>query len=369
MRKREGLLSRCVQWGIAVLLVFGLGTTATAETLRIASWGGAYVRSQIHGFIRDYEEETGVRVEIIEYAGGIDAVRSQVRSHNVRWDVVDFELFDAIRAGREGLLEPVDPDDLAPAPDGTPAREDFIDGSIMEFGVGNIVYSTVIAYNRAQHPAAPTRLEDLFDLEAFPGERTLRQTPVGNLEWALIADGVDPDSVYAVLETEAGVQRALRKLNDIKAVVRWWTDGEQAIAWLELGEVTMGSVYNGRAFDAKRRGAPIEIVWDRQITALDVWGIPKHGRNTDRAREFVRFATSTRRLANQTRYIAYGPVRRSSMEYVPEDVRPYLPSAPENLRTAFHSDPEWWAEHFDRINSRFERWLRFPARVPSRLRR
>ncbi len=347
------------------LLLLGMALPMSAETLRVVTWGGAYAKSQILGFIRDYEEKTGVTVEVLEYSGGIGEIRSQVRSHNVRWDVVDFELFDAIRAAGERLLEPINPDQLAPAADGASAREDFIEGSLLPHGVGNIVFSKVIAHRRGT--PAPSRLEDLFNLSDFPGDRALRRTPVGNLEWALLADGVDPESIYSTLETSEGLQRAFRKLDRVKAVTRWWTDGEQAIAWLESGDVAMGSVYNGRVFDANRRGADLDILWDRQITFMDVWGIPRNGRNTERAFDFIRFATSTRSLANQTKYISYGPVRKSSMAHVADEIRPYLPTAAENLAQAFHSNPEWWSRHYDHVNSRFESWLRTPVRVPQRL--
>jgi putative spermidine/putrescine transport system substrate-binding protein len=274
---------------LMAVFVFGPGTLVDSQTLRIASWGGAYAKSQILGFIRDYEEATGVEVELIDYSGGIDELRSQVRSYNVRWDIIDLELFDAIRAHREGLLESLDLQLLKPAPDGTLAVDDFVEGSLMDFGVGNILFSTVIAYSSDYGYAAPERLEDFFNLAEFPGDRSLRRTPVGNLEWALLADGVEPDAVYHMLETDSGVQRALRKLESIKAVTRWWTDGEQAIAWLEHGDVRMGSVYNGRVHDAVQRGANVRINWDRQLKSFNVWGIAKNGRNVERAMEFIQF--------------------------------------------------------------------------------
>lgn len=195
----------------------------------------------------------------------------------------------------------------------------------------------------------------------------MRRTPVGNLEWALLADGVEPDSVYRVLESDDGVQRALSKLQTIKAVTRWWTDGEQAIAWLEQGEIRMGSVYNGRVYDAVQRGAKVRINWDRQLTSFNVWGVSKNGRNAGRAFEFIQFATSSRSLARQTEYIPYGPVRKSSTKYVSDAVKPYLPATTENMETAFAIHSEWWSHHLERISSQFERWLRTPSRVPRQL--
>ncbi|MDZ7826885.1 MAG: hypothetical protein U5R48_13820 [Gammaproteobacteria bacterium] len=72
-------------------------------------------KSQILGFIRPYEDSRNVQVNVLEYGGDIEEIRRQVRSWNVTWDVVDLELFDAIRACDEGLLGTIDPDHAATA--------------------------------------------------------------------------------------------------------------------------------------------------------------------------------------------------------------------------------------------------------------
>ncbi len=337
---------------------------AAQETLNVVSWDGAYVRSQILGFIRPYEEETGVRVNVLQYSGGIEEIRQQVRAWNVRWDVVDLEMFDAVRACEEGLLEPIDHEMLPAGEDGTPAQEDFLDGSLTRCGVGNVVAATVVSYDRERLEQTPQGIEDFFDLEAFPGRRGLRRTPQGNLEWALIADGVEPERVYELLSTEEGVDRAFDVLDRIKPYIDWWRTGEEALRMLETGAVTMSSIYSGRVHDAVQRGSALEILWDHQMRVYDVWGIPRNGRNTERALDFIRFATATRSLARQAGYIPYGPARRSSMAYVPEAMRPLLPTAEGNRATAMELDVEWWSRNLERLSRRFERWVERPVMVP-----
>ena len=55
-------------------------------------------------------------------------------------------------------------------------------------------------------------MADFFDVEKFPGRRGMRRTPHVNLEWALIADGVPIDEIYAMLDTPEGIDRAFAKL-------------------------------------------------------------------------------------------------------------------------------------------------------------
>lgn len=352
----------------ALLLMLGAAATdVRGAELNVVSWDGAYVKSQILGFIRPFEADRDVQVNVLEYGGGIEEIRRQVRSWNVTWDVVDLELFDAIRACEEGLLETIDPDLLPSAPDGTPAREDFISVSLIPCGVGNVVGSTVVAWHEAALAEDPEVIGDFFDLSAFPGRRGLRRTPQGNLEWALAADGVPRERIYAELSTDAGLDRAFAMLDRIKPFVDWWRTGEEAIRMLETGRVAMTAVYSGRIHDAVSRGQPLRILWDHQVWFYDVWGIPKNGRRTERARDFVRFATSTESLAAQASYIPYGPVRASSMPLVPEEMRERLPTSRQHMATAIELDALWWSQNLDRIAPRFERWLQRPVMVPRNL--
>lgn len=361
MRFGAGLMA-----GLAAIVLAGASPAGHAQDreLTVVSWGGSYTRSQIRGFIRDYEKATGVDVEMIDYAGGLEEIRSQVRSWNVKWDVVDMELFDAIHGCEEGLLVEIDPATLPPAPDGTPATEDFLEGALMPCGVGNVAASTVFAYDTQRVQRVPRSIEDFFDVDRIPGRRGLRRTPQINFEWALIADGVDPASVYEVLDTDEGIDRAFKVLNRLKPFIEWWRLGEDAVRLLETGSVVMTTAYNGRIHAAIERGRPFRMVWDHHLRFIDVWGIPRHGERVDLALEFVRFATSTESLAAQARYIPYGPLRRSSMELLDDATRHDLPTAPHNLEKMLRGDPAWWAEHMAELGPRFERWADRPVMVP-----
>lgn len=350
---------------LTVLLAPGL---AAGADLTFVSWGGAYTRSQMLAYVRPFEERTGLAVEVLDYNGGLEEIRAQVRSLNVKWDVVDLEAADVIRGCREGLLLPIDPADLAPSPAGLPAEEDFILGGRLECGVGTTAWATVVAYDPRDLETAPDGLEGFFDLERFPGYRGMRRTPKSNLEWALLVDGVPPAQVYPVLETEAGLQRAFAVLDRIKPRIVWWRSGVEAVRLLETDRVAMTTAYNGRIYDAvERRGAPFRIVWDRQVWNINYLSILHGTRHAEKALRFVRFATATAQLAEQARHIPYGPVRPSALERVPEAIRVQLPTAPANRTDAFRLDHEWWAEHFERLQSRFEAWLARPVQVPRSL--
>ena len=348
----------------AGVLAFGVGT-AQAETLTIVSWGGAYTQSQIKAYHVPYTEKTGIKINSEDYNGGLAEVQAQVEANNVTWDLVDVELSDAIKGCDEGILERIDKSILPPAPDGTPAVDDFLAGTLTECAVASIVWSTIIAYDKTKFPGAkPATLNDFFNVADFPGKRALRNVPRVNLEWALMADGVAPGDVYAVLGTEAGVDRAFAKLDTIRDSLIWWESGAQPPQMLADGEVVMASAYNGRIFNAQNlEKKPFVIIWDGQIWDLDLWVIPKGSKNIKDALDLIAFSTDTQRNADQAKYISYGPVRKSAGALVSThaetgiDMKPHMPTSTANFKTALQNDFEFWADNNDELNERFNAWL------------
>ena len=339
--------------------VAALAQTGPQKDLTITSWGGSYTRSQMLAYVKPFRQRSGEWVVMETYNGGLKEVREQVETENVVWDLVDFELSDLIRGCNEGLLEKIDHGSLPAGADGKPASEDFIPGAFTECGVGQTVWATVVAYdNEAVGSNPPSKLADFFDVEAFPGKRGLRRDPRVVMEWALMADGVAADKVYQTLETEDGLERAFAVLDRIKTSIVWWSSGSEPVALLESGAVAMTSVWNGRVYrPIVEDGKGYTIIWDGQIWDIDSWGIPKGSHNLQKAMEFIRFATGSGPLAEQTKYISYGPARQSSMALVGDQVKSFLPTFPDNMANALQSDATWWAARKTELTARFEQWL------------
>lgn len=341
---------------------------AQAETtMVIVSWGGAYTKSQQRAYHQPYMDANPgiIIVNDDSSSEGASKLRAMSEAGNVTWDLLDAEAPNAITLCDEGLVEEINFDkDLAPAPDGTPASEDFGKSLISDCFIPQIAYSTTLGYRSDIYEVGPTKMSDVFDLKKFPGKRALEKRPDPNLEWALIADGVDPKDVYKVLDTEEGVKRAFAKLDTIKDQVIWWTKGSQPMQLLADGEVAFGSAYNGRLFEAiEVNKQPIKMLWDGQALQLDGWVVPKGAPHKEEIMKYLRFATDTQRLADQAKYISYGPLRASSAPMVGKhadlgiDMAPHMPTAPENMKGAFFYDFEWWADNKDDMAERFESWL------------
>ncbi|TCM84595.1 extracellular solute-binding protein [Rhodovulum steppense] len=342
-----------------------------ADSMTVVSWGGAYQTSQIKAYAEPYAAMTGTTFTWDESSNeAVAKLRAMNEAGNITWDLVDVEGPDSQRLCDEGLAMEVDIDEiLAAGDDGSTPREDFGDSAFNDCYIPQIVFSTTFGYrtNVAEWGGrTPDNLCALFDLENFPGKRSLERRPKKNIEWALLCDGVEKDDLYDVLSTPEGVEQALAKLDTIKSEVIWWSAGAETPQRLADGEVVMGSTYNGRLFSViVEQSQPVEMLWDWQVFDFDGWIIPE-GLPEDRLNRvlhFLHFATDTQRLADQAKFISYGPARASSQPLVSThadlgvEMAPHMPTNPENQKNYLVNNIEWWADNQDDVEARFQAWL------------
>ena len=350
---------------LALSTALGMIASPVLADLNVLSWGGAYGNSHLEAYAKPFEAETGIKVTMSDADNPATPIKAMVEAGNVSVDVASVEYADAVRLCDEGLLEEIDPAILVAAEDGTPAADDFIEGAVTECFVATDVYSMVLAYDASKFPdAKPATPADFFDLEKFPGKRTMRKGAKFNLELALMADGVPAAEVYEVLGTPEGVDRAFAKLDSIKDEVIWWEAGAQPPQLLADGEVVMAYAFNGRIFSAAQgEGKPFEIIWDGQIYEMEGWVIPKGAQNLEEAKQFVAWTTSPAPQARAAEFISYGPPRQSAaamvgnIEGTDQPMGPNLPTTEANMTNALGSDLDFWVDRDAELNERFNSWL------------
>ena len=359
---------------LATTAISMAGTAAFADvemvdTMTIVSWGGAYSASQQAAYHDPYMAKTGVTIVNDESSNeAVAKLRAMSEAGNITWDVVDVVASDAIRLCDEGLAIEIDPDtQLADGDDGSKASDDFGDLLVSDCFIPQIVYSTTAGYRiDLVGDRPPTSICAFFDTEAYPGMRSLEKRPINNMEWALLCDGVAKEDVYDVLETEAGQAQAFAKLDTIKDSVVWWSAGADTPQLLADGEVVMGTTYNGRLFSLiEEQDQPVAMLWDAQVYDIDGWIIPAglSPEREKRALDYVKFATDTQRLADQAKYISYGPARASSAPLVGKhatlgiEMAPHMPTDPANATNTFLYNYAWWADYRDDLDAKFQAWL------------
>ncbi|MDA7831114.1 extracellular solute-binding protein [Candidatus Pelagibacter sp.] len=361
---------------LLLALSFVVSITSSAFAVTVVSWGGAYTESQKLGYGDPAAKKLGIPVNWVDYSGGLSEVKAQKEAGAITWDIIDVYAMDTINGCDEGLFVEFDFDkDFGPGSDGAKASDDFFAPMPSKCAVGNILYSWNYAYNHDTIGSKkPKTIKDFFNTKKFPGKRALYGSAVSNLEIALAADGVKPGKggakIYELLNTEAGVQRALDKIaalcSDPNGGCVPWSSGSKPPELLMSGEVVMATGWNGRFFGAQMSGAPLTQVWDGQGLDYQYMVMVKGGPNDSngKAMKVLREMMSTEGLAGSAKHIAYAPFRKSSLDVIKKgepwykdgktNMLPEMPSSKKNTKNYFLVDAVFWADNGTELGEKFE---------------
>lgn len=342
---------RAVRGGLLFGLLGSIAMPVLADYVTVISFGGANKDAQEAAFYKPFKEATDTAVVHGSYNGDLDKLKRMVEMSHVSWDVVEVEAPELARGCEEGLFMKLDAKTV-----GNPA--DFVPGAVQPCGVGIFVWTTLLAYNQNKVQGTPSGWADFWDVKKYPGKRGLRWGAKFSLEFALMADGVEPKDVYKVLSTDEGVDRAFRKLDELKPYIAWWKSGQDPVRDLADGSVVMSSAYNGRISAAQSEQKGFRMVWAGSIYDFDFWALPSGVFKKELAEKFVNFASQPQQQKALAENIAYGPTNRKAVELLAPDVAANLPTAPQNIANALGMNLAFWTEHGEVLEKRFEAWAK-----------
>lgn len=334
---------------MALPFLLSLASAAIASDLTVVSFGGTSKDVQTEAFFKPFEKAKNQKLIIGEYSGEMGKIKAMVDTKTVTWDVVQLEAPELLRGCEEGLFEQLDAKRIGRA-------DDFVPGTLSDCGAGLLVWSMVMAYDGNRLKSAPNSWADFWDTEKFPGKRGLRKGAKYTLEFALLADGVPRDKIYEVLRTPAGVDRAFKKLDKIKSSIQWWESGAQPMQFLSSGDVVMSSVYNGRAFAAQQEGAPMKVMWNDSLLAIDSWAIPKGSPNKQIAEDFIAFSLKPEQQKIHSEKLGYGSTNLRTAALLEPALLARLNTAPANMAQAVPLDSNFWVDHGEDLEERFNAW-------------
>jgi putative spermidine/putrescine transport system substrate-binding protein len=332
----------------AVALLSG---AAGARDLTIVSWGGSYQDAQREVLFKPFTAETGTVLVEDSWDGGIGALRAKAEGPPT-WDIVQVEADELVLGCDEGSIVPIDWAKLG-------GEDHFLPTAVHECGVGAIVWATVLAYDGDRYKDNPPKSwADFFDTQKYPGKRALRKGPRQALEFALMADGVALDEIYATLATPEGIDRAFAKLDSIKGDLVFWEAGAQPPQLLGSGEVVMTSAYNGRITAAnKTDNRNFKIAWEAGfVYQIDSWVVLKNSDKQDEAMQLVAWLTRPEHQKDLAPLIPYGPTHKEAAALVDPAVLPDIPTAPENIEAGLFFGREFWVDRVEAMNQRFNVW-------------
>jgi putative spermidine/putrescine transport system substrate-binding protein len=336
---------------LGAALLSAMAGGAEARDLTVTSWGGNYQDAQREVYFEPFSKKTGTKLVEDSWNGGVGALRAKVEGGNSNWDVVQVEAEELELGCEEGLFEQLDWSALG-------GKDKFIPAAVHECGVGAIVWTTLLTYDGARLKDGPNSWADFWNTEKFPGKRALRRGPKYTLEFALMADGVEPSQVYQTLGTDAGLERAFKKLDQLKSSIVWWEAGAQPQQLLASGEVVMTSAYNARIAAAnKSDNRDFRIVWPGGVYAVDSWVILRDSPNKASGMDLIAFMSDPNNQKNLPPKVPYGVTHKDTTAMVDPAVLSNMPTEPGNLAAGLELNTEFWVANIERLTERFNAWV------------
>src|SRR6478736_7319722 len=330
-REENSMQAKSWKFGAIALCAAALAIPASARDLTVVSWGGDYQDAQRDAYFKPFMQTTGVKMAEESWDGGVGTLRAKVQGGSNNWDVVQVESEELLLGCEEGLYEKIDWAKLG-------GKDKFLPDAVNDCGVGAIVYSFIMAYDGDKIKGdTPKSWADFWNVKKWPGKRALRKGAKTTLEIALMADGVAPKDVYKTLGTPAGVDRAFKKLDELKPNMVWWEKGSQPPQLLASGEVAMTDAYNGRIAAANEKDKKnFKIAWTNNLYTIDSWVVMKGSPNKADAEKYLVFVNDPNNQKN---------------------LPPELSTAPANIQTALYLNDKFWLENLDKLNQRFNAWV------------
>jgi putative spermidine/putrescine transport system substrate-binding protein len=335
---------------VAVALVAACASAALARDLTVVARGKTMQEALAHAVASPFTAATDLPVQLESWDGGLDTLRNQLKAPDSTWDLVEVNAEELATGCNEGLFEKLDWSAIG-------GKDHYLAGGVSDCGVGAAVTTLVLAWDRDKFPASPG-WADFWDVAKYPGKRGLYKGVRGNLEFALIADGVSPPDVYKVLATSDGVDRAFRKLDQLKPYIVWWQTEAEAAHILSSGDVLMTTAPASRIVvadlvDHRNFG----VQWNAGLYQVDSWAVPKGSPNLRQAQQFLYFAGMPAVEARLFESTGIGGLAKGANDGLAPDAQALSPTTQANLNSAVRLDTGFWRDNLAKLQQRFDTWM------------
>jgi putative spermidine/putrescine transport system substrate-binding protein len=298
----------------------------------------------LRGLLKPYAEATATTLTAPAWDGASATLTKLLGDHAV--DLVLIGGAPLAELCRAGLVQKLDW--------GAFGRDRFLPGTTSDCGVGAYVSATVLVWDRDKLAGVPG-WGDFWDVAKHPGRRGLRRAARGNLEIALLADGVALGDVYQTLRSNDGVDRAFRKLDQLKPYILWWDEPAQPGQMLAGSKVLLTSAPSNAL-----PGGPklkLGVQWAGGLEEITSWALPAQPPHPRAATAALVVATDPARLASFAKATGLGPPTKAAVAMLPADLRAQSPTALANQPSVLAIDEAFWAENGDRLEARFAAWI------------
>jgi len=315
--------------------------SAQAAEIVVCNWGGAAVSAFSKAYGEPFTRKSGIKVVVVGTGPAVGTIRAMVESGKVIWDTTDGGMIDSLTLSKNGLVQPIDYTivDKSQVPDAFAGK----------YGVANYVFSNVLAYDSgATRGIAPDSWTDFFDLQRFPGKRTMCKWIQGQLEFVLLADGVAPAALYPL-----DVDRAFKKLAPMLPHIIFWDGGAQSQQLFREGEVVMGNIWHTRANLLNKEAPHFKWTWSQNLLFASAWSVPKGNPAGKKVFDFINSTLDPACQLTLFRLMGNGPSNPKTLELMTPQDAAVNPTSADNARTHIAVNPAYYAEHETELQNRY----------------
>ncbi|MDA9489637.1 extracellular solute-binding protein [Bradyrhizobium sp. CCBAU 11361] len=335
--------------GTAAVLATPISTNpvlaaADSQAVTYVSFGGTFQEIEQKYVTVPFAEETGIKVNVVP-APDLAKIKAQQLTGNVEWDVYEVDGPLIASGSKQGFWAQLD---------------------LTKFDVGDMIVppssdsvpycaaATGIAWDPEKYGPGkhPTNFTEYFDLTKFPGRRTLRNSPMGTLELALLADGVKPEEMYPL-----DLDRAFGILSRVKHSIVFTATTPQTVSLLQNGEVDFSYTYSNRvkASCEPGGGKPLAFSADQNIVVGYRMTILKGAPNKANALKLVAYFSRPEVQAREHDRTGLLPASKKAFTLLTPEARKWLPDM-NNPHNLIVSD-EYWANNLETLVERYKLWM------------
>ncbi len=322
---------------------------ANPNDLTIVTRDELLQRALQFAYAQPYTAITGLAVQQAVWDGGLDTLRAQVKAQDNPWDIVLVDPEELAGGCGEGLFEKLDWSAIG-------GKDHYMPLAFSECGLGAVIINTALAWDKDKLPVAPS-WSDFWDVAKYPGKRGLRKGVRGNLEFALMADGVAPADVYKTLGSSEGQDRAFRKLDQLKPYIVWWSTEADAAKILASGDVLMTSAPSGQvATLAEREHKNFGLQFAASLYEVQSWAIIKGSPSLRMAQQFLYLTGMPAMELRLLQHSGDAGLAKGLNDGLSPELAAISPATAANLAAGLKADAGFWHDNLPKLRQRFDAW-------------
>lgn len=320
---------------------------ASPSTLTFVAYGGAGQDAMIAAWQAPFTAEHPNVTFVNTSPPDVAQVKAQVDAGQIQWDI----LATSPAAAQQNcgtLFERLDFSGVD--------ESELVPGTVGDCYIGNFINATPFAYRTDAFPdpsKAPKTIEDFFNVEKFPGQRgVLTNLQNGILEYGLLGDGADIDSLYPL-----DVDRSLAKWATIRANTLFAPNVgalQQAVA---AGQVDMFLLADSRLVPTMNDGMDITIVWDKTVASINAFAVPLGSKNVKVAEAFLSTVVLPDRAAAISEALGVAPVNTAAKPNLKGNAKKVEVFGAANTGETVVQDIAWYARNFNEATAKLTTWL------------